>query len=96
MLISFVVLNLTLAMGCLLAAYGCWRLQRRLRQLEVRLIEWEYGLSQTLPGATRQLRQSGQGLIGAQRQYALWQRRQAQLLQLIKVLQMSRWLWRRF
>ncbi|MEO1591793.1 MAG: hypothetical protein AAFU71_10945 [Cyanobacteria bacterium J06632_22] len=96
MLIPLVTLNLSAALVCLGLAYGCWRVRRRLLRLQSRLKVWEQRVAVGLPVATLQLTQGRYGMVQAQQQYELWQRRRLQLVQILQVLQRLQWLWRRF
>lgn len=96
MLVALLAFNLLAALVCLGLAYGCWQLQRQLRQLQRQLHTWEQGLAMGLPMATVQLTQGQYGLVQAQQQYALWQRRRALLVQILQLLHQVRGAWPRF
>ncbi len=96
MFIALIVLNLLTAGGCLILAYGCWHYQRRLRHWRRQLDTWERQWTLGLPVTTVRLMQGRYTLVKAQQQYAVWQRRQLQLIQLIGLLEQIRWIRRRF
>lgn len=95
-LTTLVTLNLSVAIICLVLAWGCWCLQRWQQRLQARLSRWEQRLSIGLPIAALGLTQGRYGLVRVQQRYALWQQRRLQLVQILRLMQQLRWLWQRF
>ncbi|MEO0868577.1 MAG: hypothetical protein AAFY17_09030 [Cyanobacteria bacterium J06642_11] len=94
MLIALAVLNVAIALLCLVLAGRVLRLHRQLRQLNHDLTQWAIAVERTLVDQTLTFTQRRAQLRQWQLTHLRWQLQQRQLVQVAKLLRLV-WLMRR-
>ncbi|MEM9163703.1 MAG: hypothetical protein AAGC54_11630 [Cyanobacteria bacterium P01_F01_bin.4] len=82
------IANLSLAVVCLWVAYKFWRWRGQLNRLQQTLNRWEQSAQTQLPQAAQALYASQHQVQSWQQQYALWQHRRRQLVQILALIQL--------
>ncbi len=95
MVITVIVINLLIVLGCWLGVWQLWRLRLTLTQLGQQVEQWQNRTATDLDVAPTQLAAYRQSMTQLRGHYAQLQRQQGRLNQVLKVAGVMQWLWYR-
>lgn len=95
MLITVIVINLLIVLGCWLGVWQLWQLRLTLAQCAQQVEQWQERTATDLDSAPTQLTTYRQSITQLRGHYAQLQRQQGRLTQVLKVAGVMQGLWSR-